>query len=175
MSAYGDNSPPQNGGQQSYPTPDQGQQPYPQPPAGAYGQPAYPAYPAGQGYPVQPFTGPLGKPRSIGVSILLAIVTIGIYTYVWTFKTCKEIKQHSGIGMGGPTFAFAFIPYVGWIVAMVMTASDTGNMVRQATGESRVSGKTTWWVALPLIGNLVWFVKVQGQLNDYWHSLGATD
>jgi hypothetical protein len=26
---------------------------------------------------------------------------------------------------------------------------------------------------LPLIGNIVWFVKVQGALNRYWESKGA--
>ena len=33
---------------------------------------------------------------------------------------------------------------------------------------------TGFWLLLPLIGSIVWFVKVQGRLNDYWRSLGAT-
>ena len=30
------------------------------------------------------------------------------------------------------------------------------------------------WFLLPLIGAFVWFFKVQGTLNDYWVSKGAT-
>ena len=50
----------------------------------------------------QPSTsGPLGQPRGIGFAILLAIVTLGIYTLYWVFKTQDEVKEHSGIGVGG--------------------------------------------------------------------------
>ena len=45
--------------------------------------------------------GPVGNTRSIGLSILWAILTIGIYTYVWTYKTHEEIKRYSGNGVGG--------------------------------------------------------------------------
>ena len=38
---------------------------------------------------------------------------------------------------------------------------------------SRVSALTGLWILLPLAGPIVWFVKVQGQLNEYWESLGA--
>jgi len=34
--------------------------------------------------------------------------------------------------------------------------------------------RATLWILLPIAGSIVWFVKVQGQLNDYWRSLGAT-
>ena len=46
-------------------------------------------------------TGALGHPRGIGFAILLAIVTLGIYTLYWVFKTQDEVKEHSGIGVGG--------------------------------------------------------------------------
>ena len=56
-------------------------------------------------------SGPLGQPRGIGFAILLAIVTLGIYTLYWVFKTQDEVKEHSGIGVGGssgfaPGFTF---------------------------------------------------------------------
>jgi hypothetical protein len=39
----------------------------------------------------------------------------------------------------------------------------------QASGRDKpVSGKTGWWVFLPLIGFIIWVVKVQGSLNRYW-------
>src|SRR6267143_6265606 len=45
--------------------------------------------------------GPVGNTRSIGLSILWAILTLGIYTFVWTYKTHEEIKRYSGNGVGG--------------------------------------------------------------------------
>jgi hypothetical protein len=50
----------------------------------------------------QPSTsGPLGQPRGIGFAILMAIITLGIYTLYWVFKTQDEVKEHSGQGVGG--------------------------------------------------------------------------
>ena len=45
-------------------------------------------------------TGPLGCPRGIAFAILITIVTLGIYTLYWVFKTQEEVKEHSGIGVG---------------------------------------------------------------------------
>ena len=56
--------------------------------------PGQPPVPYGQQLPV-PY-GPPGPVRGIGMSILLAIVTLGIYTYVWTWKTHAELKRHTG-------------------------------------------------------------------------------
>src|SRR5213592_1267309 len=45
--------------------------------------------------------GRVGHTRSIGLSILWAILTLGIYTFIWTYKTQDEIKRYSGNGVGG--------------------------------------------------------------------------
>lgn len=127
-----------------------------------YGAPAYPAGP-----------GPVGRPRSIGTCILLAIVTFGIYTYVWTWKTHDEIKLHSGTGVGGP---LGFVIYfVVSPVTFFLLAGEVRQMLALAGRPSRVRGLTGLWILLPLFGPLVWFFKVQGQLNEYWRSVGATD
>ena len=117
-------------------------------------------------------SGPLGKPRGIGISIFLAIITLGIYAMVWTWKTHAEIKAHSGIGVGGPV---GFVIY--FVVAPVtffLLPSEINQMLAARGQQSAVKGLTGLWVLLPLIGAIVWFVKVQGQLNSYWKSLGAT-
>jgi hypothetical protein len=36
-----------------------------------------------------------------------------------------------------------------------------------------VSGVTGFWMLLPLIGFIIWVVKVQGALNRFWESKGA--
>ena len=133
--------------------------------------PNQPMPPPAGGYAVAPPRGPLGKPRSIGVNILLAIVTLGIYTYVWTWKTHDEIKNHSGIGVGG---GVGFIIY--FVVSPVtyfLLPSEIGKMLNASGRPSRVQGLTGLWILLPVIGIFVWYVKVQGQLNEYWRSLGA--
>lgn len=132
--------------------------------------PAYPPAPS-SAPPAPGPTGALGKPRGIGVSILLAIVTLGIYTFVWTWKTHAEIKNHSGIGVGGPLGFVIF--FVVSPVTYFLLPSEVGQMVSRSGQPSRVKGITGLWILLPLIGSIVWFVKVQGQLNDYWRSRGA--
>ena len=36
--------------------------------------------------------GPLGETRSIGLSILWAILTLGIYTFIWVYRTQEETQ-----------------------------------------------------------------------------------
>ena len=118
-----------------------------------------------------PGSGGVGKPRGIGVSILLAIVTLGIYTYVWVWKTHDEVKRNSGSGVGGP---LGFIIYfVVSPVTFFLLPHEINQMLTRAGRPSRVRGLTGLWILLPLIGVIVWYVKVQRQLNEYWRSLGA--
>jgi hypothetical protein len=116
-------------------------------------------------------SGALGKPRSIGTSIGIAIITLGIYTYVWTWKTHEEIKQHSGSGVGGPVGFLIY--FVISPVTYFLLAGEVRQMLERTGRTSRVKGITGLWILLPLAGPIVWFVKVQGQLNEYWRSLGA--
>jgi hypothetical protein len=116
--------------------------------------------------------GPVGNARSIGLSILWAILTLTIYTYVWTYKTHEEIKRYSGNGVGG---VIGFVIY--FLLAPVtyfLVASEVRYMYEDLDGQkSPVRGLTGLWILLPLIGQIVWFVKVQGALNRYWESKGA--
>jgi len=118
-----------------------------------------------------PPQGPPGKVRNIGVCILLAIVTLGIYAFVWVYRTQKEIKQHSDIGVGGGFGLLIFILIS--IVTMFLVPADVAEMHRRRGWQCRVSVVTGFWTFLPLIGHIVWFVKVQGTLNDYWAAVGG--
>ena len=142
------------------------------PPVAPAGDPpaGYPPAPQPQPW-YGPPAGPVGQVRNIGTSILLAIVTLGIYTYVWTWKTQEEMKRHSGEGVGGP---LGFVIY--FVVSPVtwfLVPYELNNMVTRAGQHSRVSTLWGLWFLLPIIGAFVWFIRVQGQLNDYWHSRGA--
>jgi hypothetical protein len=124
-----------------------------------------------------PATGsaPLGQIRSTGMCILLAVVTFGIYTIVWYYKTHEEMKQHSGTGVGGGVAALLsfFVGFVMWF----LTPSEIGGLYERRGQPKPVSGTTGLWALLLgwffLVGLIVWFVKVNGALNAYWRSQGA--
>ena len=115
---------------------------------------------------------PFGKLRSpVGV-ILLTIFTLGIYGLVWNYKTGNEIKNYSGEGLGGVLWLVIAIVIgpVMWFVA----PSEVGNLYRREGQEPPVSGITGLWWLLPLIGFIIWVVKVQGALNRFWETKGAS-
>ena len=119
-------------------------------------------------------TGPLGQPRGVGFGILLFIVTLGFYGWYWSFKTHEEIKQGSGEGVGG------VLGLVIWIVAGFVSAflipSEIGKMYAKDGQTPPVNGWTGLWLvpgALLIIPAIVWFVKVQRALNNYWTAKGA--
>ena len=122
----------------------------------------------------QAYAGPVGKVRGTGVAILLAIVTFGIYTLVWTYSVHKEMKEHTGQGLGGG-LALLLQFFVG-IVMPYVTSSEVGSLYARAGREPRTSGATGLWYfpgIFILVGPIVWFVKTNGAINDYWKSLGA--
>ena len=116
-------------------------------------------------------TGPLGKPRGILFVLLISLITFGIYTIYWAYKTHEELKQHTGDGLGG------VLGLVVWILVSPVNAfvipSEIGKMYNAAGRASPVTGWTGLWFfpfGILLIPLIVWFVKVQGALNQYWQS-----
>ena len=111
-------------------------------------------------------TGPLGQPRGVGFGILMFIITLGIYGVYWIYKSCEEIKQHANIGVGG------LLGLVIWLVIGIVMCfelpSEIGKMYKADGQEAPFSGWIGLWVLLPLVGGIVWFVKVQRALNRYW-------
>ncbi|MCW2670322.1 MAG: hypothetical protein JWO27_2219 [Frankiales bacterium] len=115
--------------------------------------------------------GPVGKQRSTGIAILLAIVTLGIYALVWTYSTAKEMKDHSGTGLGG---GIALLIYILVSPAtFFIHPSEVAGLYRRAGQPEPVSAITGLWILLPLAGPIVWFVKVNGALNTYWANVGG--
>jgi uncharacterized protein DUF4234 len=116
--------------------------------------------------------GPVGHTRSIGLSILWAILTLGIYCIVWTYKTQEEVKRYSGNGVGGVLGLVIYILISP--VTFFIVPSEVRYMYEDLDRQtSPVRGITGLWILLPLAGPFVWFVKVQGALNRYWESKGA--
>ncbi len=148
-------------------TPDQpppAYQPMPPAPAPSYGQMApYPGGPA-----------PVGEIRSTGLSILLFIVTFGIYGLYWWFKTHDEMKRHTGTGLGGG-IALVLALFIGFVMPYI-TSSEVGQLFTRRGQQPPVTGLTGLWYfpgALILVGPIIWFAKTNEALNGYWRSVGA--
>jgi hypothetical protein len=115
---------------------------------------------------------PLGQPRGVVFVILTSIITLGIYFIYWHYKTGDEIKRYSGEGLGG--VLWLVIGIVVGIVMWFVAPSEVGNNLYKREGmDPPVSGKTGFWMLLPLVGFIVWIAKVQGALNRFWQSKGA--
>jgi hypothetical protein len=117
--------------------------------------------------------GPVGNTRSIGLSILWAILTLGIYVLVWTYRTQEEIKRYSGNGIGG-VLGLVIVLLVSPITYFVVPSEIRYMYEELDGGTSPVRGWTGLWLLLPIVGTFIWFFKVQGALNRYWESKGAT-
>ncbi|WP_347351436.1 DUF4234 domain-containing protein [Intrasporangium sp.] len=122
----------------------------------------------------QPPSGPAGRVRSTGLSILLYVVTLGIYGWVWWYQTHEEMKRHTGQGIGGAVALIlaVFVP----VVNAFLTPAEVANLYERRGQHPPVSAITGLWSAIGwiiLVGPIVWFVKTNNALNDYWRSLGA--
>ena len=119
--------------------------------------------------------GPLGQVRSTGACIALCIVTLGIYSLVWYYKTHEEIKRYTNSGLGGGLALVLgfFLSFVMWFI----TPSEIAGMYERRGMRAPVSGATGLWALLLGwcfgIGLIIWFVKANGALNAYWRSQGV--
>jgi hypothetical protein len=115
--------------------------------------------------------GSLGKIRSPGIVILLSIVTLGIYGLYWQYSTFKEMKDHTGQGIGGGVGLLLAI-LLG-IVNVFLMPAEVGNMYAAEGQVKPISGVSGFWVFLPIVGSFIWIFKVQGNLNRYWAAHGG--
>jgi hypothetical protein len=115
--------------------------------------------------------GPVGKVRNPWAVIGLSIITLFIYFFYWTYQVFREMKDHSGDGVGG---------VIGLVIALVvgvvnwfLIPSEVGNMYAKTGQPKPVSGVTGFWNLIPIIGFIIWIIKVQGALNTRWETAGA--
>jgi hypothetical protein len=99
------------------------------------------------------------------------VVTLGFYSWYWVFKTQEEMRQHTGLGLGG------VVGLVIWILISPVSAfvipSEVGAMYKKAGQHPPVTGWTGLWLfpfGFLIVPAIVWFVKIQGALNSYWEA-----
>jgi len=145
--------------------------PYDAPPPGGPAPAGYQGAPPPGAWQGPRPRGPIGEARSVGMTILLTIVTCGIWSILWSYWNHEELKRYRGDGIGGVValiVAIIFSPIIMFTIPMEIEL-----MYREEGMEPPVT--TIWglWFLLPLIGNIIWYLKCQEALNDFWVAHGA--
>ena len=115
--------------------------------------------------------GPVGKVRNPWFVALISIITLGIYFLYWQYQVFKELKDHTGDGVGG-VIGLVIALVIG-IVNLFLLPSEVGNMYAKAGMEKPVRGVTGFWNLIPIVGFFIWVFKVQGAMNRRWESAGT--
>lgn len=115
---------------------------------------------------------PIGKPRSVGLTILVTIVTFGIWTLVWSYWNGDELKAYRPAGVGGVLYLLLTLLFAP--ATMFLMANEVEQLYREAGEEPQITTLWGLWFLLPLIGNIIWYVRIQNAINSYWQARGAT-
>ena len=120
-----------------------------------------------------PASRPLGKRRSAGLVVLLTIVTCGVWAVVWAYQNGDELQRFSGKGAGGVIHLVVTILLSP--VTMFLLAGEVEQLYRDDGQEPPIT--TIWglWFLLPIIGNFVWYLRIQDAINGYWTAHGQTN
>ena len=116
--------------------------------------------------------GPIGKPRSVPLTILVTIVTFFIWAMVWSFLTGEDLKKYRGEGLGG--ILYLVITFILYPVSMFLLANEVEQMYVEAGEEPRITTLWGLWFLLPIIGQIIWYVRIQNAINEFWQARGAT-
>jgi hypothetical protein len=118
-----------------------------------------------------PSPGPPGKVRSPVAVIIFSIITLGIYTLYWYYVVFEDLKVRTGQGVGGVVGLLLglCLSVVNWF----LLPAEIGNMYAAEGQEKPVTGLTGFWNLIPLVGAIIWVVKVQGAMNRRWEASGA--
>jgi hypothetical protein len=104
---------------------------------------------------------------------MLTIVTLGIWAVVWTYRQYEDVKNYNGEGMGGGLAVVVSI-FLGFLIPFLL-AGRVANLYQGDGRQSPVSAITGLWALLPIVGGLIWYVRVQRAINDFWVSKGAVE
>src|SRR4051794_17965693 len=106
--------------------------------------------PPGYGVPAQGYgyDGPPGRTRGTGVSILLVVVTFGIYSYVYNYQVHDEMKRHSGPGIGGGIALL--LPSLAGVAMPSLTPHEPGTLYGRKGLRPPVKAITGLWMLIPI-------------------------
>jgi hypothetical protein len=59
-------------------------------------------------------------------------------------------------------------------VTMFLMANEVEKLYVDAGEQPRITTLWGLWFLLPLIGNIIWYVRIQHAINGYWQARGGT-
>lgn len=92
---------------------------------------------------------------------------------MWSYKTGDELKRWRNDGIGG--VGYLLITFFVSPVTMFLMASEVEQAYRDEGREPPITTLWGLWFLLPIIGLFVWYIKIQGALNDYWTLHGQSN
>jgi hypothetical protein len=116
--------------------------------------------------------GQVGTPCAPGKVILLTIVTLGIYGIIWLYRQQEEMKRYNGNGIGG--VLAVVIALVFGIASPFILANEVQQLYEREGQQAPIKTTYAFWTFLPIIGMIIFYLKVQEALNDFWVARGAT-
>lgn len=105
--------------------------------------------------------------KSVVTVIILTIVTCGIYSLVWYWKSMHELYNAGGKSLGNLNPEIQFILlflYVGGVI-FAINADDNINAVKQQRGLTAVDNKIIY-VLLALVFPIALIALVQNEMNQ---------
>jgi len=97
--------------------------------------------------------GPPGQIRPTGTSILLFVVTLGIYQYIYNYSVHEEIKRHTARGIGGGVALV--LSFLAGVAMPFVTPNEIGNLYALQGKTKPVSAKTGLWIVIPVAVSFV--------------------
>jgi drug/metabolite transporter (DMT)-like permease len=117
----------------------------------------------------------VGKTRNPWGVWLIALVTLGVYFFVWYYKVNRELRDYDPDIEVEPGIALLAV-LLGWIVIFVfawVSVYRTGDRIQQAETTSGANERCNGWlgILLYMLGgfNMVYY---QSQLNKVWDRHG---
>jgi len=128
--------------------------------------------PKGQPVPLRQWevsTRQVGKITNPLAGICFFLVTFGFYGWYWAYVNHRDLQATTGGGLGAlpGLLLWIFFP----IVNIFALPAQVDDAFSQRGLSSPVSAVTGFWVFLPLLGWIVWYVKLQRALNSLWQGL----
>jgi glucan phosphoethanolaminetransferase (alkaline phosphatase superfamily) len=114
------------------------------------------------------------KVRSPVVVVLLTIVTFGIYSFYWVYQIGREMKEYNDSGLGPAVnlllAVLSIFAGVTGIVLLFTIPNDVRATYEKAGRSTNISALAAFWNLIPLVGSIIWIVKIQHRLNTLWES-----
>ena len=77
----------------------------------------------------------------------------------WTYRTSEDLKRYNGDGLGG---VLGIVVYLLLSVVLMFTIpNEIKNMYERDGRQSPVTAVWGLWFLLPIIGHIIWYLKVQ--------------